>query len=140
MEISGEILLSVSVQGVCKNVVALLDSGTSQSLLNTKLADENATIKSNRYIKWETKAGEFSTESRVLVKECRLPQFTSHCKFDRVFHLFIQQESDRYNAIIRRDLMEKLQIDLLYSSRSVKWGDIEVPMVPVGHFSRNKVG
>ena len=50
-EISGEVLLSVSVNGTRKNVVALLDSGTSQSLLNRTLADENATIKSKRPVK-----------------------------------------------------------------------------------------
>ena len=69
-EMSGEILLSVLVEGVRKNVVALLDSGTSQSLLNTKLADENATIESRKTVRWEIKSGEFSTKKKALVKEC----------------------------------------------------------------------
>ena len=52
--------------------------------------------------------------------------------------MFTKQESDRYEAIIGRDLMRKLRIDLLYSTGTVKWGDIEDPMVPIGHFSRNE--
>ena len=123
-EMSGEILLSVLVEGVRKNVVALLDSETSQLPLNSKLADENATIKSQNTVRWETKAGKFSTKKKVLVKECQLLQFTAHRKFDGIFHLFTKQESDRYEAIIGRDLMRKLRIDLLYSIGTVKWGGV----------------
>ena len=69
-------LLSVTVNGTWRNIVALLDSGTSQSLLNTNLADKHATIKSKKSVKWETKAGEFSTARQVVLNGYKLPQFT----------------------------------------------------------------
>ena len=75
---------------------------------------------------------------RVVIKECKLPQFTSHRKFDGLFHLFKNTKEDRYDAIIGRDLLEKIGIDLLYSSGQIRWGNISVPMVPMGHFSGNK--
>ena len=130
--------MSVDVNGIQKNVVALLDSGTSQSLLNKNLAGENATIKSKKSVKWETKAGEFSTVCRVVLKGCKLPQFTWNRKFDGTFHLFGKQDSDRYNAIVGRDLMTNLGIDLVYSTGEIKWGNVSVPMVPMGHFSKNE--
>ena len=39
--------------------------------------------------------------------------------------------------ILGRDIMKKLGIDLLYSTGTIRWGDIHVPMVSMGHFSRN---
>ena len=96
-EIIGEVLLSVSVNSARKNVVALLDSGTSQSLLNRTLADENVTIKSKRPVRWETKAGEFSTMQQVVLKGCKLPQFTSHRKFEGTFHFVVLQVRLEYN-------------------------------------------
>ena len=72
------------------------------------------------------------------MKECKLPQFTSHRKFDGVFHLFKKKKKDKYDAIIGRDLLKKIGINLLYSTGHIRWGDISVPMVPMGHFSRNK--
>ena len=55
-----------------------------------------------------------------------------------LFHLFEKTKEDRYDAIIRRDLLEKIGIDLLYSLGQICWGDISVSMVPMGHFSKNK--
>ena len=85
---SGEILISIVHGVVRKNYTCLLDTGTSQSLLNEKLADEKAVVKSKKKTSWETKGENFSTSKRVIVKDCKLPQFTSHRKFDGLFHLF----------------------------------------------------
>ena len=52
--------------------------------------------------------------------------------------LFKKTKEDRYDAIIGRDLLEKIGIDLLYSSGQICWGEISVPMVHMGHFSSNK--
>ena len=73
-------MLSVDVNGTRKNIKALLDSGTSQSLLNRNLADENVTIKLKRPVKWETKSGEFSTLQQVVLRGCKLPHFYSTSK------------------------------------------------------------
>ena len=75
---SGEILISIVRRGVRKNHTCLLDMGTTQSLLSERLADEKAVIKSKKKTRWETKGGKFSTSKRVIVKDCKLPQFTSH--------------------------------------------------------------
>ena len=80
----------------------------------------------------------FSTTKRVEVKDCKLPQFTSHRKFNGNFHLYAKSKSDRYDAIIGIDLLEKIGIDLLYILRQIRWNKINVPMVPIGIFSANK--
>ena len=125
-------------KGNRKNYTCLSDTGTSESMLNEKLSDENTVVKTEKKISWETKAGNFFTSKRVVIKECKLPQFTSHRKFDILFHLFKKTKEDRYDAIIGRDLLEKIGIDLLYSSGQIRLGNISVPMVPMGHFSGNK--
>ena len=135
---SGEILLSVVLGGVRRNYTCLLDTGTSQSLLSEQLVDEKAVVKSEKKTCWETKGGKFSTSKRVVVKDCKLPQFTSHRKFDGLFHLFEKSDDDQYDAIIGRDLLGQIGIDLIYSTGHVRWGNISVPMVPMGHFSTNK--
>ena len=135
---SGEILLSIVRKGNQKNFTCLLDTRSSKSMLSEKLADEKAIIKSEKKTSWETKAGKFSTSKRVIIKEYKLPQFTSHRKFNGLFHLFQKTKDYRYDAIIGQDLLEKIGIDLLYSSGQIRWGDISIPMVPIGHFSGNK--
>ena len=61
--ISREVLLSVVLQGVHKNVMCLLNSGTSQSLMNKGLIDRKRTIKSKKAEKREIKAAKFSTKA-----------------------------------------------------------------------------
>ena len=131
---SGEILLSVVLGGVRKNYTCLLDTGTSKSLLSKRLIDEKAVVKLEKKTCWETKGGKFFTSKRVMVKDCKLPQFTSHRKFDGLFHLFEKSSEDWYDAIIGRDLISQIGIDLIYSTGHVRWGNISVPMVPMGHF------
>lgn len=36
--------------------------------------------------------------------------------------------------------MTNLGIDFVYSTDSIQWGNVSVPMVPMGHFSRNASG
>ena len=136
--LSGEVLLSVERAGVHKNYVCLLDSGSSSSLIGEKLVDKKSVMVSKKTVKWETKAGEFKTKKIVKVHNCKLPQFTSNRKFDGDFHVFKKNKNDRYHAILGRDLLEKLGIDLLYSTGEIRWGNVNVAMVPTGHFSGNK--
>ena len=133
--VGGEVLISIVRETGRKNYVCLLDSGTSSSLMSDKLVGKNAKVTSNRTVKWETKAGEFKTKKEVLVKDCKLPQFTTNRKFEGKFNLFKKHKNDRYHAILGRDLLEKIGLDLLYSTGEIRWGDISVKMVPLGHFS-----
>ena len=93
-----------------------MDTGTSQSLLDERLVDKKVVVKSKKKTYWETKGGKFSTSKRAIVKDCKLPQFTSHRKFDGLFHLFKKSTTDRYDAIIGRDLLGKIGVDLMYST------------------------
>ena len=73
-----------------------------------------------------------------MVKDYKLPQFTSHRKFDGLFHFFEKSSEDQYDTIIGRDLLGQIGINLIYSTGHVRWGNISVQMVPMGHFSKNK--
>ena len=56
---SGEILFSIVRKGNSKNYKCLLDTGTTESMLSEKLADEKAIVKTEKKNSWETKAGNF---------------------------------------------------------------------------------
>ena len=86
--LSGEVLISVVRDASRENYVCLLDTGTSSSLMSDKLVGKNVEVSSNQTVKWETKAGEFRTTKEVLVKDCKLPQFTTSRKFEGKFNLF----------------------------------------------------
>ena len=126
-------------KGIRKNYTCLLGTGTSESLLSERLADKEVIVNSKKKIEWETHTGNFSTQKRVIMKECKLPQFATHCKIDGLFHLFKKTKKEKYDVIMGRDLLKKMGIDLLYSTGHIHWGGISVPMVPMGHFSGNKI-
>lgn len=50
---------------------------------------------------------QFSTSKRVIVKDCKLPQFTSHCEFHGLFHLFKMSIDGWYNAIIGKNIFRE---------------------------------
>ena len=50
-------------------------------------------------------------------------------------YLFEPSADTNYADIIGRDLMQKLGLDILFSFKAFRWGDIKVPMVEKGYWN-----
>jgi hypothetical protein len=105
----------------------LLDSGFGGSLVN-KLFVQKYTKTKTSFTSWITKAGTFETNRKV---KCQftLPDF--HQGKDISWTMFVDESDTKlntYDMIIGRDLLHELGIDLLFSTREMKWDQGTVPM------------
>ena len=79
-------------------------------------------------ISWETAAGDIVTNGKCELK-FTLPEFTSSREIKHKINATSKPVSSNYDAIIGRDLMYTLGIDVRYSSSTVHWTDQgEIPM------------
>ena len=54
-------------------------------------------------------------------------------------HLFERKKDEKYDAILGRDLMTKVEIFLDYKKECFAWGWIEIPMLPMGNWSFSNI-
>jgi hypothetical protein len=60
-----------------------------------------------------------------------LPEFTCHCRIENVeFVVFNDQGNSAYGVILGHDLLEKLGIDIKFSTKQVEWDGVSIPFVP----------
>ena len=124
---SAEILVAIATESkkVFHTFRGLVDTCTSASLMDRKLIPENEEgAKGGKLSKWKTQAGTFQTQGRVRLKKVKLPQFTTKRAFQAEFHLFDKKESDQYNFILGRDVLQHIRLDVLYSSNVFEWDHI----------------
>ena len=139
---SAEILLAIP-DGVgsksYKIIVCLADTGTSTSLGNSKIFGPRSNKKKKVEAVYQTQVGTFETSLEAQISGVRLPQFTTKRDFPVTLNLFEPSTDTNYAAIIGRDLMQELGLDILFSSKAFRWGDIEVPMVEKGYWTRQSI-
>ena len=138
---SAEILISVPVEKGSKKsvtVVALFDTGTSKSLMDKSLI-ENSTFetKKGKETIWKTQAGEFTTKENTKVEGMRIPQFTTKWKVDFEFSMF--DKGGGYDIILGRYFGQQIGINVLNKSQTFEWDEVEIPMVPRGYWTGNKI-
>jgi hypothetical protein len=90
-------------------------------------------------VKWVTQAGTFETNSIVEVENYFLPQFTNKQKITSNFHIFKKSQQDTYDLILGRDILTSIGFNILYDANKFMWQDIQVDMVPRGHWSRKNI-
>ena len=76
---------------------------------------------------WRTNGGKFTTNLEVQLP-FHMPEF---CPTKEITHFFAVDETDNdstYDAIIGRDLICNLQIDILFSKGRLVWDNISIPM------------
>ena len=76
---------------------------------------------------WRTNGGEFTTNLEVQLP-FHMPEF---CPTKEITHFFAVDETDNdstYDAIIGRDLICNLQIDILFSKGRLAWDNMFMPM------------
>ena len=119
-----------------KTYLALVDTGTSASLINEEIVkDAGYVMALDTKSEWKTQAGVFKTHRKVKVERFCLPQFSTKRRIKGVFHLFSNGSTDTYDAIFGRDIIQGLGLDIINSKKSFTWDDISVPMVPRGHWN-----
>ena len=50
--------------------------------------------------------------------------------------MFKPKQDNKYDFILGRDILQEIGLDVLNSSQTFKWGEIEVPMVERNHWHK----
>jgi hypothetical protein len=106
-------------------IVALVDSGSSASLMVKDLISDEIASVSETLTKWTTQMGVFTT-SQTMQSKFKLPQFSAKREVTGVFH--IMQNKSQYDAIIGRDILSQIGLILDYKNMLFTWDDISVSM------------
>ena len=77
--------------------------------------------------KWDTTNGSFITNSKAKI-EFMIPELNDQ----RLVNTYVHDTSQEmpYDMIMGMDLLQELEIDILNSTRSIKWGNQEIMMRP----------
>ena len=110
-----------------KKIKALLDSGASGSIF-TQSSVGKLNLHKESSTSWNTAAGVFSTSACCKV-EFLLPEFSQTRTLRHKVHVS-KQPLTSYDAILGRDILNELGMDLMFSRGTILWGDLEIPMKP----------
>ena len=88
--------------------------------------------------RWTTMGGIFTTKAKCRVPMILLPDFTRQTKVEFDCHVDPTQTSanSNYDIILGKDFMQKLGIDILNSSLTLRWDNIEIPMRDFGELRK----
>jgi transposase InsO family protein len=109
-----------------KSIVALLDSGTSGTLISQSAIPDEVTRSTTTAVKWKTKTGVFTTTRKAAV-EFKLPAFSVHKIMTHEAHV-VDKVSDNYDMILGRDVMTAMGIVLDFANENIVWDGIERAM------------
>ena len=109
---------------VPKNVRILLDSGSSATVMCTRLA-KKLRIKKIPDVNWSTMAGNVKTGLKSKI-EFSLPEFFE----DRLIEWdsYLTNDLGSYDMIIGRDLLCELGVDINFSTSTCTWDSSTIPM------------
>ena len=109
-----------------KLVKALVDTGASESIITTKAA-KGLPLDNKKVTKtWSTAAGMLNTNAKTKKLQFSLPELQSNRQVLKSFHV-VDIDLKNYEAIIGRDLITALQLDVKDSDLSIKWDDAAIP-------------
>jgi hypothetical protein len=64
---------------------------------------------------------------KAVINMIKLPQFTSKRTFSAEMYLFQKKAENVYDFILGRDLLQEIGIDIINSTRTFRWNEIEAP-------------
>jgi hypothetical protein len=110
----------------------LLDSGgTRSSIARSKLPKGCKVIKKNTPYSAFSAGGVTHHDEFVMFDKLWLPEFTRNRWIENVeFVVFDDKGNSAYDVIIGRDLLERLGVDVKFSTKQVVWDDMSIPFVP----------
>ena len=127
---SCSILVNVPHDDGRKTFVGLIDTGTSASLANAKAVRYCKRNEKKKETDWSTQGGAFATKKKATITGVKFPQFTKNRSLEFAMHLFEKKKDDKYDFILGRDLLQTVGIDILNSTGTLRWDDIEIKMMP----------
>jgi hypothetical protein len=128
--------LTTEVSALIKNVVGqmptkltrvLIDTGCSKTLIKRKyIPSELEGTKKSSPTLWNTNGGKFATKYEIPLTII-LPEFSSSMEVQ--WSCAIDENPDStYDMIIGRDLQSALKMDISFSTSSLIWNEIAIPM------------
>jgi len=109
----------------CIHLNALLDSGTSGSMVEAQFA-KKLRQKANKDTNWNTGAGNFTTTA-VAKTRMQFPQLSDTMTMTVNMHV-TKSISPRYDMIIGCDMMQELGIMLDFKDGLIRWNHMQVAM------------
>lgn len=109
-----------------KFIEALLDSGSTATIINKEFV-KKLTLRQSNSTEWNTAAGTFTT-THVCDMKLTLPEFSMTRTVHATVHVTDQVMTR--DLIIGRELLNDLGIDIKFSTNTIQWGDLEIPMKP----------
>ena len=55
-------------------------------------------------------------------------------------NLFERAKENPYDFILERNFLQDIKLDIKNSTRTFDWDEIEIPMVPRGHWNNTIIG
>ena len=101
----------------------LLDSGAGASLITSKYCPKVTT--NNNQVNCITITGKFSTQGTVS-KRFKLPKLSLSVTINYTLH--VTQSLGLYEMIIGRDFLKSLRLIMDFSSRTIEWNEVSIPM------------
>ena len=103
----------------------LFDSGSSQTHVKRSFV-QKLQLRNESVATWNTAAGPVKTSKRCVV-HFSLPEFSPTRTIAWDMHVGTLNNI-QYDMIIGNDLLESLKIDIKYSTSTIEWDDMEIPM------------
>ena len=101
-------------------------------------ASKHVTNKDKKITTWSTQGGDFKIFTKSSLDELQLPQLNTIRDFSHKLHLF-EKKTDKYDAIIGRDLQQALGMDIMNSKGTFDWIGIQVPFKPMGYWDKELI-
>ena len=102
-----------------KLVQALLDTGTSESIISLKVVKGLPLSSKTETTKWSTAAGLLNTSVKTKRLEFSLTELQANLEIEKSFHV-VDIDLKNYEMIISSDLFTSLQLDIKGSDLSIK--------------------
>jgi hypothetical protein len=74
----------------------------------------------------------------VVMRSLRLPKFDKNRVVDQQKAFSVFDNDCKYNVIIGADILSKTGINIKYSTRTIKWFDMELPMRDLRHIDNKE--
>ena len=107
-----------------KTIKILMDSGSGGTLISETYVNK-LRLKQDKITKWTTAAGTFDTTQKTQIQFV-LPEFADDKLINTKVH--VAKSLGNYDMIIGRDLLQELNIDILFSQDAISWEGVTVPM------------
>jgi transposase InsO family protein len=118
----------------------LFDSGTNRSL-GTRSAVKRAglAVKENRRAhRYRTAQGWFTTKTRAVIRTHSILELSSRRQLQKA-RVQVTEKLGFYDFIFGRDYLTRYGIDLRFSSKTIEWDGMVMPMRVPGYWDNNKL-